>query len=152
MSANDSSAASVIRTLNTAEVAYFTSYPNTGFSQSLQALGPGAAPGVDCTKPANVSANSACLIDGVVGCSVAGACFKSGYNYYITGTAAAAPNPTLDYVVSAESANLGSTGMTNWCAIDDGSVRKDVVSPVVQRNAAVTIAQCIDPTQFAPTK
>jgi type IV pilus assembly protein PilA len=152
MAANDSSAASSIRTINTAEVAYSTNYPNNGFSQSLQGLGPGAAPGVDCTVAANVSATSACLIDGVIGCSVNGPCFKNGYDYYITGTAAGANGIINDYVISAESDKLGSSGMTNWCSLDDGVVRKDSHNPVAQLTAAAAIADCTDPAKFAPTK
>ncbi len=151
MAANDSSAASTIRTINTAEVAFSTSYPNSGFSQSLQALGPGN-PAVDCTDPTKVNATSACLIDGVIGCGILGPCFKNGYNYYIGGSAATASGVFTDYVVSAESDKLGSSGMTNWCSLDDGVIRKDAVNPVAQRSAAVTIAQCTDSTQFAPTK
>jgi prepilin-type N-terminal cleavage/methylation domain-containing protein len=150
MSANDSSAASTIRTLNTAEVAYSTSYPNAGFSQNLQWLGPGAA--VDCTVPANVTSTSACLIDAVVGCSAAGPCFKSGYDYYITGSAASAAGTFVDYVVSAESDKLGSSGMANWCSLDDGVIRKDAEVPVPQRAAAVDIPTCSTAATFAPTK
>jgi type IV pilus assembly protein PilA len=150
MSANDSSAASTIRTLNTAEVAYSTSYPNAGFSQNLSWLGPGAA--VDCTVPANVTSTSACLIDAVVGCNAAGPCFKNGYDYYIGGSAAAASGTFVDYVVTADSDKLGSSGMANWCSLDDGVIRKDAEVPVPQRNAGVTIVTCSTAATFAPTK
>src|ERR1700751_5158206 len=45
MSANDSGAASTIRTINTSEVTYTTSYPTVGFAQTLTALGPN---GINC--------------------------------------------------------------------------------------------------------
>jgi type IV pilus assembly protein PilA len=151
MAANDSSAASTIRTLNTAEVAYSTSYPNAGFSQSLASLGPGLAP-VDCSDPTKVKSTSACLIDAVVGCNDLGPCFKNGYDYYITGNAASAAGTFVDYVVSAESDKLGSSGMANWCSLDDGVIRKDAETPVPQRNAAVDIPTCSAAATFAPTK
>src|SRR5215813_466009 len=76
MAANDSSAASTIRTLNTAEVSYLTAYPTKGYAQSLTSLGPNA---IDCTVPANVDSTHSCLIDNLVGCAQAvGPCPKSG--------------------------------------------------------------------------
>src|SRR5438477_4214808 len=75
IAANESSAVSSIRTVNTAEVSYATAYPTNGYASTLAALG-GAVP---CTpQPA-----SACLIDNVL---AAGS--KSGYNF-----AAAGANP-----------------------------------------------------------
>jgi prepilin-type N-terminal cleavage/methylation domain-containing protein len=35
IAANESSAASIVRTLNTAEVSYVTSYPSTGYSSTM---------------------------------------------------------------------------------------------------------------------
>ena len=55
MAANESAAASSIRTLNTAQVSYITAYPQTGYAAAIANLG-GAIP---CTAaPA-----TACLID-----------------------------------------------------------------------------------------
>ena len=55
MAANESAAASSIRTINTAEVSYITAYPTTGYSGNLGNLG-GASP---CTA----AIATACLID-----------------------------------------------------------------------------------------
>ena len=63
IAANESSAVSSIRTINTAEVAYQTSNPVVGFAKLLSDLGPGAGVYV-C--PAVLTANAACLIDGVL--------------------------------------------------------------------------------------
>src|SRR5207237_3099959 len=54
MAANESSAASSIRTVNTAEVSYYSAYPGTGYG-ALTVLG-GPAP---CTP----AVGTACLID-----------------------------------------------------------------------------------------
>jgi type IV pilus assembly protein PilA len=62
ISANEAAGASTIRTINTAEVTYSTTY--IGFAPTLTALGPA---GVDCTVAANATAANACLIDGVLG-------------------------------------------------------------------------------------
>jgi prepilin-type N-terminal cleavage/methylation domain-containing protein len=145
MAANDSAAASTVRTVNTSEVAYLTSYPTTGYSQSLANLGPGLAK-VDCTDPTKVTATSACLIDAVVGCSDVGPCPKSGYTYYMGGNVAAgAPNP--DYVITAAATNWGTSGTTTFCSITDGVVRR-MVTPA-QVGAGVTTTVCAGPTYKA---
>src|SRR5438093_10172824 len=61
IAANESSAVSAIRTINTAEVAYQTAYPTVGYSSNLRQLGPGGA-GSTCRASGPVQAN-ACLID-----------------------------------------------------------------------------------------
>ena len=99
VAANDSAAASTLRTINTSEVTYLTTYPQAGYAQSLTSLGPN---GVNCTNPAVVDATHACLVDSVVGCgTAAGPCPKGGYNYFIAGTAPVGTAPAADYVVSA---------------------------------------------------
>src|SRR3982074_2713187 len=82
ISANDAAAASTIRTINTAEVTYSTSYVASGFAATLQALGPN---GATCTAP---TATSACLVDNVIGCNTGAAagCPKGGYTYFLTAT------------------------------------------------------------------
>ena len=49
IAANESSAVSSIRTINTAEVTYQSAYPTLGYSDTLGKLGPG---GVGSTCPA----------------------------------------------------------------------------------------------------
>jgi type IV pilus assembly protein PilA len=75
MAANESAAASSIRTINTAEVSYITAYPTTGYA-ALAALG-GASP---CTA----SSTTACLIDNNLAVQGATAPGKSGYIYTAT--------------------------------------------------------------------
>ena len=59
MAGNEASAVSSLRTINTAEVAYFSTYPNQGYSANLASLG-GVAP---C---AVASTAAACLVDNVL--------------------------------------------------------------------------------------
>src|SRR6201998_2268916 len=61
IAANESSAVSSIRTMNTAQVTYQSTYPTVGYSSTILALGPSASTG--CTTPASTAA---CLIDWVV--------------------------------------------------------------------------------------
>src|SRR5215831_8532948 len=87
MSANDSAAASSIRTINTSEVTYSTAYPTFGYAPTLVALGPQTA-GTAC------DATKSCLIDDVLAAGT-----KSGYKYFMTSASASAPYG--DYTVSA---------------------------------------------------
>jgi prepilin-type N-terminal cleavage/methylation domain-containing protein len=49
IAANEVSSVSSIRTINTAEITYQTSYPTVGYAATLPALGPG---GATCAAPA----------------------------------------------------------------------------------------------------
>src|ERR1043166_3419183 len=90
MSANNSAAASSLRTINTSEVTNSTTFPAQGYANGLFELGPPAG-GCPATGP---TIANACLIDSTLGCAAGvgtGACPKSGFNYYLTSTGAAAP-------------------------------------------------------------
>ena len=109
MAANESAAASSIRTLNTAQVSYLTAYPTVGFGVAMSNLG-GASP---CTA----SSTNACLIDNNLATATA-APGKSGYIYKMTGTAST-------YVGSAVPTTLNSTGTKSFCSVEDAVVRVD---------------------------
>src|SRR5438045_9798878 len=64
MAANESAAASTVRTLNTSEVSFSTTHPTVGYSNALTEIAPN---GVDCTAPANVHATHALRLAGVRG-------------------------------------------------------------------------------------
>jgi type IV pilus assembly protein PilA len=129
ISANDSAAAATIRTINTAEVTYSTTYVGAGYAKDLNLLGPGTT---TCVTP---TAANACLVDNVLGCTAGSACPKGGYKYYMV---AAAGTPTPDYTASA--GPLGtSTGSKNFCSNPDAVVRFNGAPPIT---AAVTSAAC----------
>ena len=109
MAANESAAASSIRTLNTAQVSYITAYPTVGYAVALSNLGGSGA----CTA----SSTTACLIDNNLASAVA-APGKSGYIYLMTGT------PST-YVGSAIPTTLNSTGTKSFCSVEDAVVRVD---------------------------
>jgi len=109
MAANESAAASSIRTINTAEVSYVTAYPTNGYA-SLAQLG-GASP---CTA----TSATACLIDQNLAAATA-APGKSGYVY------AAAADTTSTYHAAAFPATPNSTGTKTYCAVEDAVVRVD---------------------------
>jgi prepilin-type N-terminal cleavage/methylation domain-containing protein len=140
MSANESAAASSIRTLNTTEVTYQTSYPGSGYAPDLKTLGPN---GIDCSVPANVDSTHSCLTDSVLGCASATACPKGQYNYAILSTAAAIPYP--DYTASAWPLSAQS-GSKSYCSMPDAVVRFEQKV----ETALVTLATCNTPATFAP--
>src|SRR2546423_13996253 len=72
MAANEASAVASIRTINTGQVTYNSTYPTVGFAASLTTLG-GVAP---CTP----SSTTACLIDSVLAAGT-----KSGYTFLTVG-------------------------------------------------------------------
>jgi len=116
IAANESSAVSSIRTINTAMVTYNSSYPTVGYSTDLKSLG-GATPCI----PASTSA---CLIDNVLALdgTPAGS-GKSGYNIAAAGVAAAGLNTT--YIAGAAPLKWNQTGVRRFCAVEDAVVRAD---------------------------
>ena len=113
IAANNAAAASTVRTLNTSEATYSTTYPTVGYADTLGKLGPPS--GGVCSAP---SSTSACLVDNVLGCG-AGPCARDAYQYKITGIGTA---PITDYVVEAwpTGANFGNM---EYCATGDAVVR-----------------------------
>jgi len=121
IAANESAAASQMRTLNTAEVSYVTAYPAQGYG-TLAQLG-GNAP---CTP----ALANACLIDQSLATNYGGK-GKSGYNFAIAIINAG------QYVATASPIPpVGSTGVNSFCSIEDGVVRKDGAGAVNATEAA----------------
>jgi hypothetical protein len=121
-----------IRTLNTAEITYSTSYPDNGFAPSLAALGPGADEA--CAE----SAEHACLIDGVLAnstCTAGKWCEKGGYRFAIRGTCF--QGKCVHYVVTATPTN--ADGGKSFCSTDDAMIRSRAGAPPA---AALTFAEC----------
>ena len=119
ISANESSAASIVRTLNTAEVSYVTAYPSVGYSLSMAKLGAAAA------NPCVPSSASACLIDDTLA-TTGGTSGKSGYLFAVTGAPGAGGGTANGtYVATATPSAKGSSGVNSFCSIEDAVVRKD---------------------------
>src|SRR5262249_50775827 len=140
MSANDSAAASTIRTINTSEVTYSTNYPTQGYAPLLTTLGPGSG-ACDGTP-----AGGACLIDGVLAAGT-----KSGYNYYMTSTSGAAPYG--DYTVTAGPVTWQSTGSANFCSTADAVIRNTkglATQPTASVNKPETAVSCIAVANYVP--
>ena len=117
ISANESSAASSIRTTNTGQVSFLSTYPATGYSATMAALGPPAATGCPATGPVVASA---CLIDWALSQATTVANAKSGY-YFAVGNPAGGP-PNLGYTVGGVAASFNQSGVRGFCSNEDGVI------------------------------
>jgi len=116
IAANESSAVSSIRTLNTAQITYIGSYPTVGYAATIPALGPSASTG--CTTP---SSTNSCLVDWVVSQATAVGSSKSGYYFKMGVTAGGGIN--AGYTIGGAAASLSRTGVRGFCSNEDAVLR-----------------------------
>ncbi len=112
IAANEASAVGSIRSINTAEVTYASTYPTVGYSADLASLG-GATP---CTA----AQATACLIDQVLASATAAASSKSGYFFTYTQTAG---NPSVAYTIIGQAAAQGQSGQRSFFSDQSGVIR-----------------------------
>jgi len=126
IAANQASAVGSLRTLNTAEVTYSTTY-NTGYSATLSDLGPAAA-------GTNVpTATAAGLIDevlsgiGTAGGSAATAqtSSKSGYTFVYTPATTDSSGKIDYYTITASPISVGTTGTNFYFTDQSGVIRQN---------------------------
>src|SRR4051812_23463648 len=106
IAANESSAVGSIRSINTAQVTYASTYPTDGFGVNLGVLGPGTG---------TVSSSSAGLLDNVLGCTGT-TCAKSGYQFSVSGTTSA-------YTAGGAPLTIGQTGQRFFYSDASGVIR-----------------------------
>jgi type IV pilus assembly protein PilA len=119
MAANEASAVASVRTINTAEITYRSTYPTVGFAAGLTNLG--GAIGAACV-PAQATA---CLIDAVLSNNgnPAGS-GKSGY-LFTSGAGTVAGGVNQGYAIKAVPITINQTGLRGFCAEEDAVVRVD---------------------------
>jgi len=111
ISANEASAVGSLRTYNTAEMTYNSTYPTVGFATTFSALGPVAT---SSTPPTSTSAG---LVDNVLGCT-ATTCGKAGYNFTFDAITSAG-----QYGIAAQPQVVGSTGQRFFWTDNSGVIR-----------------------------
>src|SRR5208283_5485736 len=116
ISANEASAVTSIRTINTAMISYNSSYPTVGFAANLSALGG------SCTGSTVPTSTSSCLIDSTLASGT-----KSGYTFV---AAASGSTPAGSYYTFANPLTSNSTGVRSFCSIQDAVVRVTGTSAV----------------------
>ena len=113
IAANESSAVGSLRTLNTAEVTYQSTYPSVGFTCNLSDLGPGTG---------TVTSTSAGLIDSVLSGGV-----KSGYSFASSGacstTTVSGSTMTTTYSWGGQPSSPGNTGSRYFCTDQSGVIK-----------------------------
>jgi type IV pilus assembly protein PilA len=107
IAANESSAVAALRTLNTAQISYNSSYPTIGFATSLASLA-----GTSCSPPGSAGA---CIIDTQLASGT-----KSGYSFVLSNTSGT-PNSTYTFTASPLAPN--QTGVRYFCSFADAVVR-----------------------------
>jgi len=116
ISANEASAVNTIRTFNTAQVSYQSTFPQVGYAGSLAALGPSASTG--CTNPN--SANS-CLVDWSIAQATTAASAKSGY-YFAEGVITTG-GVNDGYTIGGAPAGFNKSGVRGFCSNEDAVIR-----------------------------
>jgi type IV pilus assembly protein PilA len=107
--ANEASAVSSLRMVNTAAVTYSSTYANVGFPTNLADMG-----GVN---PCTATPTSACLLDENIAQGT-----KSGYAIAWTGDGA---TPSVAYTVTGTPLSIGGTGQRMFCTDQTGVIRFD---------------------------
>jgi len=106
IAANEASAISSIRAINTAQVTYAVNYPDVGYAVNLARLGADPSGG-----PA--TSMNAGLLDWVLGCANQ-PCSKSGYQFLIYNTSG---SPVVDsYSVAGTPIVIGVSGHRGFCS------------------------------------
>ena len=119
IAANQASAVGSLRTLNTAEITYATTY-NTGYTSTLGNLGPPAT-------GSNPTSTLSGLIDSVLsgGASTASTSTKSGYTFLYTAGATDPAGRIDTYGITATPMTVGTTGTNFYFTDMSGVIRQN---------------------------
>lgn len=112
IAANEASTVGSLRTLNTAEITYNTTYPNVGFACTLAVL---ASP----ASGTSVSSATAGLIDSNLASGT-----KSGYSFtFLSSPSCTGSTPASAYGTYAAPVTLGTTGQRYFCSDTSGVIQ-----------------------------
>jgi type IV pilus assembly protein PilA len=118
IAANEASAVGSIRTINTAQIAYDSAFPATGYAAGLTNLSDG---GAACLVP---TVAAGCLIDDVLGQPPH---TKSGYKFTMVGSGGP---PHTVYHVEASASTQNQSGVRGFCSVADAVVRAVTPGPI----------------------
>ncbi len=133
IAANEATAVGTIRTVNTAQIIYATTYPQRGFAPDLATLGP------DPGKASTISADHAGLLDATLGdvsCTAGAWCTKSGFRFSLT--AVCKQRPCKEFVVVGTPLT-SNTGTRSFCSAADGVIRFKTGPPLT---STVSASEC----------
>jgi type IV pilus assembly protein PilA len=109
MQANEASAVSSLRMINTAAITYSSTYVNVGYPTNMADMG-----GVN---PCSATSTSACLLDDSLAQGT-----KSGYALVWVGDGA---TPSVAYSITGTPLVVGSSGQRMFCTDQTGLIRYD---------------------------
>ena len=122
MAANEASAVGSIRTINTSNVTYSSTYPDIGFAPDMASMGGTAVPCV-------ADNTHACLLDPVLAAATTAATPKSGYFFTYTTAAGGGGTVNVTYTVVGDAAAQGQTGQRSFFSDESGVIRFKSVGP-----------------------
>ena len=128
IAANEASAVGSVRTINTSEVTFASTYSDVGYSSSLGALGG------SCSTTTQPTSTAACLIDSVLAGATASTSPKSGYFFVYTNTPG---TPSIFYTISAQPANRGQTGQRTFFSDQSGVIRFDATGTATATSSPI---------------
>jgi len=132
ISANETSAASTVRMINTWQITYSTTYPEQGYARDMATLGGNCSSG---------TAEHACLLDSQLGqanCTSGVWCQKNAYRFTISsncpparfgGEQQGTENACSEYVIAATPIN-SNAGRRNYCSVSDAVIRSRTGFPL----------------------
>jgi type IV pilus assembly protein PilA len=123
MSANEASAVQSLRTIQTAETEYNTTYPNLGFSATLADLG-GASSSACAPSP-----TQACLIDNQLASGT-----KNGYAITWTGDGL---TPSVSYNLNGDPIVRGASGRRSFFTNYPGVIRYNDSGPATVNDPTI---------------
>jgi type IV pilus assembly protein PilA len=132
IAANEASAVGSIRSMNTAQVVYASTYPQRGFARDLATLGSGSSKGAP-------SAAHAQFLDSALGCSSGTAgnwCTKSGYKFTIRTNCT---QQRCGQFVAVATPVSTSTGLRSFCSTADGVIRLKTGPPLT---SVISASEC----------
>jgi len=122
MSANEASAVQSLRTIQSAETAYSTTFPAVGFSATLADLG---GSGSTCTA----TPTQACLLDNILAGGI-----KSGYVITWAGDGL---TPSVGYSINADPSARGASGRRSFFSNYPGVIRYNDSAPATANDPTI---------------
>ena len=123
IAANEASAVGSMRTINTAEITYASTYPSVGYATALTNLA-----GSSCAAP---TSTAACLIDTTLAGATASATGKSGYFFTI------ATSSALGYTLLGTPSKIGSTGIKQFYTDGTAVIHYNLTAAATASDAAI---------------
>ena len=128
MAANEASAVSSMRSINTAQVAYNATFPEVGYATTLTVLGPPSG-SPSCVSTSDSTSTTACLLDSVLSLGT-----KAGYSFNVT-AGSATPNP--NYQSLGDPIAPGTSGQRHFFSDATGVIRQNQSATASSADAAI---------------